>query len=187
MKYSLLALLLALAFTVAPPAFADACQGDEVYYFGCHILGADHQISENAIGLCGAQGEGHNGWATWRYVYETAKGVELSYPPDPAEGWKRLFFSHWFKKGLYHARVRFENAGYSYQIYFDDNPPSTTPDEIAGPDAGVRVYKKGKLVADIVCGERPGSYFDEIRQGISCDMQSPFGAKGCAENAPEVK
>jgi hypothetical protein len=174
------------AAAIAGPA-AFACSDDERPLFGCQTLDAKGELSENSISICGVESDDQMGSKSMRYVYETPKGEELSYPPDPAEGRAKLFFHHYFKAGLYRARVRFENGGYSYRVFFDDTPPSTEPDTVNGPDAGVEVLKKGKVIARISCGERPASYFEDIRRGTACDLQNPYGEKACGENAPELK
>jgi hypothetical protein len=166
---------------------ACACDTDEATLFGCETLDAKGELTGNGISICGGHPDDGTEWPTMRYVYDTPKGVELSYPADPADGKTKLFFHHYFKSGLYHARVRFENGGLTYEVHFDDNPPSQDPDEIVGPDAGVRVMKGKTVLSDIACGERPASYFDDIRKGTACDMDNPFGQSACAADAPEVK
>ncbi|MFT3989060.1 hypothetical protein [Aestuariivirga sp.] len=149
--------------------------------FGCATTN-----EQRFVGICGVTDEQGNTTGL-RYVYRTERGEELSYPENPADSRKLLFFSHRFKAHLYEANVRFMRGGYTYHVFFRDNPPSTEPDTVTGPDAGVEVTaRSGKRVALIECGERPASYFDEIRRLSACDIRNPLGEKACAQDAPEV-
>ena len=170
----------------AAPGFAAACEGSEQYLFSCGTADAQGQYRDEGPAICGTQTPDGMGWETMRYVYESEKGVEFSYPPDPHDGKTKLFFHHYFAAGLYHARVRFENGGFTYQVHFDDTPPSKDPDTVNGPEAGVRVLRHGKVVADIACAERPASRFDDIRQGTACDRKNPYGEKACQPDALEL-
>ncbi|WP_373503961.1 hypothetical protein [Aestuariivirga sp.] len=170
---------------LAPPALA--CGDGEVVLFGCQTLDTTHDLSDNGIAVCGGEPDADGRYTTIHYEFTTTRSVELSYPVNPAEGRSQLFFHHYFEGGLYRARLRFKNGDYSYKIFFDANAPSTEPDEVTGPTAGVEVRKGSKLVAEISCGERPASYFDDIRQATSCDTTNPYGEKACASDGPEVK
>lgn len=172
---------LSIAGLVAPAA---ACGSDETALFSCQT-----ENPQNSIALCAKQNDedGDARFTGIRYVYETAKGVELSYPSDPADGPGKLFFSHLFRGGLYQARIRFAIGSYGYTIFYEDNPPSTEPDTLTGPTAGVEVRKGGKAISTIFCGEKPASYFEEIRKLTSCDVRNPFGAEGCSGDPPSAE
>lgn len=177
----------ALASVLSAPGFvasASACDSDEIALFYCQT-----EDPENSIALCAKQNDedGDPPFTGIRYVYETAKGVEISYPPDPADGPGQLLFSHLFRDDLYEARVRFGIGGYGYTIFYEDSPPSMEPDTVNGPTAGVEIRKVGRTISTISCGERPASYFEDIRKLTSCDMRNPFGAAGCSDDPPSVK
>lgn len=165
---------------------ASACTGDEWPMFGCQTMDEAYNLKEESIALCGINSDDQMGSKAIRYEHEAHGQVDFSYPPDPTEGMKKFFFHAYFKAGLYHARVRFENGGYSYRIYYDDSPPSTEPDTISGPAAGIEVLKHGKVVGKLQCGERPASYFEDIRRATTCDPENPYGAKGCTEEPLEL-
>lgn len=180
------AILLAAAIAVSPVE-AFACQDGEIQLFGCQTLDKGGELSENSFAFCAGNLDENDDYQSIYYEFMTPVGVQLSYPENPADGRTKLFFHHYFRKQLYHARIRFENAGDTYQAYFDDNPPRTDPDEITGPSAGVRILKNGKTVSDIACGERPSSYFEEVRRATACDVANPLGEKACAYDVPVVK
>ncbi len=172
---------LALAMLTLTPPAALACNGDAWPMFGCQTMDRQSNLKEESIAICGtSDGSLIN--------YEHTKGdtVDFTYPADPAQGGAKLFFHHYFKSGLYHARVRFKNGGYTYRIFFDGQPASTDPDTINGPSAGIEVLKGGKVISTLDCGERPASYFEDIRRATTCDPANPYGAKGCTEEPLEL-
>jgi len=172
---------LAVALWSAP---ALACDPDETFLFACETTNP-----ARAIFLCGREedtGEGMRMTGV-RYLYRTERGDELSYPADPAEGLKKLYFSHLFRNDLYEAYVRFVIGKTTYRLFFRDAPQSSDPDTVNGPDGGVEVLEDGKLIATVQCGERPLWYFDETRRAIACDMENPFGAQGCSPEVLVVK
>jgi hypothetical protein len=164
-----------------------ACADGEVSLFSCQTLDKTGEPSEGGFAFCAGNQDADGVFQSIHYEYGAAEAVDFSYPRNPAEGRQALLFHHYFKDQLYHARIRFETGGDTYVGYYDDNPPSTDPDEVTGPDAGVRVLRNGKVIADIVCGERPSSYFDDIRKATSCDITNPYGERACGYDAPEVK
>jgi hypothetical protein len=169
---------LALIFQMQP---ALACSEGDVALFAC--------ITENearSIAVCG-QPDGNGGWLGAYYEYTTEKGVQFTYPKDPAQSRRKLFFSHYFKDGLYRMHLRFESGGFTYRIYYEDAPASTEENTVNGPDAGIEVLKKSKTVATISCGERPANYSDDIRKVSACDLMNPYGKRACAAEVPEVK
>ena len=168
----------------AGSTLANACESDESFLFTCQTENASRSIS-----LCGRQEDSGEGmrWLGLHYVYETENGIELSFPSNPAQGFKQFYFSHFFRNGLYEAYLRFVAGGDSYRIYFRDAPESSNPDEAAAPDGGVEISRGGKVVETIRCGERPSWYFDQTRFLTACDMENPLGAKACEHNPPELK
>jgi hypothetical protein len=171
---SLSASLFAIALAAAPQA-ALACTDEETYLFTCATANPDRVIS-----LCGTEedtGEGLH-WTGVRFVYRTEKGDEISYPADPSEGPRKLFFSHRFKAGLYEAQVHFEDLGNAYRLYFRDAPEGRVP------EGGLEIGRDGKTVETLHCGEAPDWYFNETRQLLACDLDGPHGAQGCAPQIP---
>jgi hypothetical protein len=169
--------LLAMAF-IAVPQTAFACSDEETYLFTCATANP-----ERVIALCGTEedtGEGMH-WTSVRFVYHTEKGDEISYPADPAEGPRKLFFSHRFKAGLYEAQVRFEDRGSAYRLYFRDAPEGEVP------QGGVEISRDGKIAETMQCADKPDWYFDQTRQLLACDLQNPEGARGCSTQVPDVK
>ena len=163
------------------PQPALACAEGEDILFACGTANEARTIS-----IC-ALPDDQGGWLGAYYEYTTEKGVELTYPKDPAQSRQKLFFSHYFEDGLYRMSLRFENGGYTYNLYYDDSPPSIEENTVNGPTAGVEILKKKKTVTTIDCGERPTNYSDDIRKVSACDSANPYGKRACAESAPEVK
>jgi hypothetical protein len=174
--------VLAVAVPLAQAGRTLACDDDETTVFSC---GMENEY--RSISLCGtgADQDEPNRQLGLRYVYQTENDVEMSYPPDPRDAGKLLFFAHWFENGLYHSTVRFENGGFSYRLFYRDTPPSENPDEITGPDVGVEIYKSDERVGVVACGERPEWLADQIRLSTACDSDNPHGEAACAETAPE--
>jgi hypothetical protein len=178
-------LFLSIVLTAAP---AVACSSDDGEWpmFACQTMDKHFNLKDESIAICGRTSDDQKGSTGLHYEHMVGDKVDFSYPADPAEGMAKLFFHHYFKGGLYHARVRFANGGYSYRIFFDDSPPATEPDTINGPSAGIEVRKGGKVISTLQCGERPASYFEDIRRGTTCDPDNPYGAKGCTEEPLEL-
>ena len=180
-------MLAAAAMLACAAAPALACEEGEVPLFGCQTFDVSGAFSDNAFAFCAGNPDSKGDYQSIAYESWTPAGVELVYPENRADGRTHLFFHHYFESGLYRARIRFESGGYTYRAYYDDNPPGTDPDDIVGPTAGVQVLKDGRVLEDIACGERPSSYFDEIRKATSCDTTNPHGEKACAADPPAVK
>jgi hypothetical protein len=164
-----------------PPQVALACSDGDFALFSCAT-----ENEKRSIAVCG-QPDGNGGWLGAYYEYATEKGVELSFPKDPAQSRRKLFFSHYFQNGLYRMSLRFDNGPFTYRLFYRDNPPSTKEDTVNGPYAGIEVLKKNKIIAAISCGERPANYSDDIRKVSACDSSNPYGKRACAAEAPEVK
>lgn len=163
-------LLLTLLFICMPsPAFA-ACAEDEATLFSC--LAQDQQHS---IELCAVRDDAAGGYQSLRYIYGTDAAQELSFPDDRRAGKKDLLFSHHFGKAGYYWRLRFSNKTYSYTVFGDPG------------DAGVEVFRKKKKLTEVICGERPVAYPDDIRRAAACDTDNDFGAAGCSESPPTAK
>ena len=151
---------------LASPALA-ACAEDEATLFSCMAQDRKHFIR-----LCAVRDDAAGGYQSLRYVYGTDAVEELSFPEDRRDGGQNLLFSHFIGKGGYYWRLRFGNRSYSYTVFGD-------PD-----DAGVEVFRKKKKLTQVVCGEKPAAYPDDIRRAASCDQANDFGAAGCSETPP---
>ena len=177
-------LLALLGWSMNGAALADCSGEGEVTLFGCQTENEKRIILLCGVGLDENDTQRYTGL---RYEYVTEKGVEFSYPPDPTDASKLMFYSHWFESGLLRASLRFRNGDYTYRLYWESNPPSTEPDEISAPNTGVEVLKGKKVVAIKECYEDPEWYFDTTRRSAACDMENPYGAKACEPDGPEVK
>lgn len=174
-----------LAYVFMSGSALAACDGEgEVTLFGCQTETENRIILLCGVGLDENDTQRYTGL---RYEYVTGTGVEFSYPPDPREAAKLMFYAHWFENGLFRAHLRFRNGDYTYRLYWKSNPPSTAPDEISAPDTGVEVFKGKKRIAIKECNEDPEWYFDTTRRSAGCDMETPYGAKACEQDGPEVK
>jgi hypothetical protein len=165
------------------PSAVEACNLDagEVLLFSCET-GASGKF----ISICATEVEPGQSWRTAQYRYGTDEKAELAYPNDPAEGQKKLRFSHVKTAHSYTVNIRFRNGGYRYRVFSTakwegDEPPADPMDG----EAGVEVWTKGgKLVSTILCSERPYMFPEYLRRALACDTASPHGAEGCAEVPP---
>ncbi len=181
------AVLAFLSIWSAVPALASGCDDGEQPLMGCEIADAKGGYDGTAFMLCGIPPESGEKWTGLHYVFDRAGVREFSYPSNPAQA-RPVFFSHHIKfQGLYRFRVRFENGGYTYEIYVEENPPPTDPDEIQSVDAGVRVFKGGKMVGGEICGESPNPFYSYILQSTACDLKTPYGEEVCGEHPLDVK
>jgi len=131
--------------------------------------------SRKAIQICGDKELGDSSkWSNIQYRFGPVYGPpELVFPEDPPEGNPPLFFSHIQQKGEYRVSVRFSSGGYTYRVY------SNSRGELE-EGAGVKVSdRKGKVIADIACGERPEIFIDYLRNSLPCDRENPHGAAAC--------
>ena len=157
------------ASLLASPAVA-ACAADEATLFSCTAQDQKHYIE-----LCGVRDDAAGGYQSLRYVYGTGTDEELSFPEDRRDGKSKLLFSHHVSKDRYYWRLRFSNKSHSYIVFGDPE------------DAGVEVFRKKEKLTEVVCGERPAAYPDDIRRAASCDEDNDFGAAGCSETPPTAK
>ncbi|WP_373503960.1 hypothetical protein [Aestuariivirga sp.] len=152
------------------PAQALACADDEATLFSCLAQDQSHTIE-----LCAVRDDAAGGYQSLQYRYGTAGKAELVFPENRDDGKSAMAFAHAFDKDIYVWSLRFSNLGYTYRVFR------------LGDDAGVEVWKKKKVLAQVMCGERPYAHVDDIRRASSCDMGNPFGAAGCSETPPTRK
>ena len=165
------------------PSLARACDvnAGEGPLFTCETSDPAKYISICAVD----DGAGEN-WRSAQYRYGTDDKAELVYPDDPAEGLKKLLFSHAKTAHSYTVNIRFKNGGFQYRVFSiarweGDDPPAEAMDG----EAGVEVRRKGgKVVARILCAERPYMFPGYLQRALACDLENPHGAKGCAEDPP---
>jgi hypothetical protein len=165
------------------PSVTLACDTDtgEAPLFSCET-----GTSGKYIAICAAEVVPGESWRSAQYQYGTDEKTELVYPADPADGPKKLFFSHTQTAHSYTVNIRFANGGYRYRVFSiakweGDEAPAQAMDG----DAGVEVRTKGgKLVTMIHCSERPYMFPEYLRRALACDRDNPYGAKGCAEDPP---
>ena len=168
MRGSVLAAAVLWPVTFAPAALA--CADDEATLFACTAEDKSHVIQ-----LCAVRDDAAGGYQSLRYIYGTATADELVFPDDRRQGRQLMSFAHAVDKDTYVWSLRFENTGYVYRVFG------------LGEDAGIEVWRKKKRLARVICGERPYAYPADIRRAASCDMSNPFGAAGCADDAPTRK
>ncbi len=152
------------------PAQALACADDEATLFSCVT-----KDETKFIQLCAVRDDAAGGYQSLQYRYGPEDAPELIFPEDRRQGKSAMSFAHAFDKSTYVWSLRFANKGYTYRIFGE------------GDGAAVEVWKKKKLLAQVMCNERPYSYPDDIRRASGCDMNNPFGAAGCSENPPSRK
>jgi len=165
------------------PSVALSCDtdGGEALLFSCET-GASGKF----ISICATEVEPGQSWRTAQYRYGTDDKTDLAYPDDPAQGPKKLFFSHTKTAHSYTVNIRFKTGGYQYRVFSIARWESDeAPAEAMDGDAGVEVSgKSGKLLATIHCSERPYMFPEYLRRALACDRKNPHGAKGCAEEPP---
>src|SRR6266699_1594722 len=72
------------------PSIALACTSDESPLFTCETERSDYYVS-----ICALETQPGQSWSTAQYRYgKEEEPPECVYPPDPADGPKKLFFSH---------------------------------------------------------------------------------------------
>lgn len=165
------------------PSVVLACNTDagEAPLFSCET-----GDSGKYIAICAAEVKPGVTWRSAQYQYGTDEKTELAYPDDPAEGLKKLYFSHAKTAHSYTVNIRFTNGGYRYRVFSIAKwEGDEAPVEAMDGDAGVEVRSKGgKLISTIHCSERPYMFPEYLRRALACDKDNPHGAKGCAENPP---
>jgi hypothetical protein len=165
------------------PSAMLACNTDagEAPLFSCETGAAGKYIA-----ICAAEVRPGESWRSAQYQYGTDERTELAYPADPADGLKKLLFSHAKTAHSYTVNIRFTNGRYRYRVFSIAKWESDeAPAEAMDGDAGVEVRTKGgKLVSTIHCSERPYMFPEYLRRALACDTHNPHGAKGCAENPP---
>jgi hypothetical protein len=147
---------------------ASACGPDEATLFSCLAQDRAHTIE-----LCAVRDDAAGGYQSLQYRYGTAEAAELVFPDDRRDGRKAMEFAHAFDKESYVWSLRFVNGGYTYRVFG------------LGAKAGVEVWRKKKLLAQVMCGEPPYAQPGEIRRAAECDLKNPFGAAGCADPPPK--
>lgn len=147
-----------------------ACGADEATLFSCLAQDQSHVIE-----LCAVRDDAAGGYQSLQYRYGTADKAELVFPENRSDGRSAMAFAHAFDRDTYVWSLRFSNGGYTYRIFGK------------GDDAGVEVRKKKKVLAQVMCGERPYGRPGDLRHAASCDMNNPFGAAGCSETPPARK
>jgi hypothetical protein len=166
------------------PSVVVACDLDagEALLFSCET----GPSGEKFISICATEVEPGQSWRTAQYRYGTEEKTELAYPDDPAEGQKKLFFSHMKTAHSYTVNVRFKNGGYRYRVFSIAKwEGDEAPAEAMDGEAGVEVKTKGgKLVSTILCSERPYMFPEYLRRALACDQDNPYGARACAEMPP---
>lgn len=165
------------------PSMVAACDLDagEALLFSC-----ESGASGKFISICATEVVRGQSWRTAQYRYGTEEKTELAYPDNPAEGPRKLYFSHVKTAHSYTVNIRFKNGGYRYRVFstarWEGNEP---PAEAMDGEAGVEVTTKGgKLVATIPCSERPYMLPEYLRRALACDRDNPHGAEACAEVPP---
>lgn len=153
------------------PARALACEADEAALFSCLAEDQAH-----AIELCAVRDDAAGGFQSLQYRYGVGDKAELVFPQDRKEGKSAMAFAHALDTdGSYVWSLRFSNGGYTYRLFGK------------GKAAGVEVWRKKKVLAQVMCGEAPYASPAGIRRAAACDMSNPFGAEGCSEAPPQRK
>jgi hypothetical protein len=168
------------------PSVVLACDTNagEAPLFSCETGSSDKYIA-----ICATEVQPGESWSSAQYQYGTDEKTELAYPDDPAEGLKKLFFSHSETAHSYTVNIRFTNGGYRYRVYSIAKwEGDEAPVEAMDGDGGVEVRtKSGKLVSTIHCSERPYIFPELLRRALACDKDNPYGARGCAKHPPRER
>lgn len=129
------------------------------------------------ISICAKEEISGEEWSTVQYRFGKEGGPEMAYPPDPADGSRLLFFSHYDDiRGWYRVSVRFNVGDYTYRVY------SIARGKTEG-DAGVVVSdRKGKMLSDIKCIERPYMFPSYLQRALACDLKNPHGKAACNDS-----
>lgn len=154
------------------------CEAEEAPLFMCETNRAGKYI-----GICAVEETPGKTWSAVQYRYGDPENAELVFPPDGADGARRLYFSHVVRGGhMYHVSVRFRSAGFTYRVYSDGDSASDPPGD---GRAGVTVTTAaGKTIADIKCIERPTLFAPYLHDLLACDRENPDGVAACAASAP---
>jgi hypothetical protein len=165
----------AVAQTRSGPAIRTVCDPDEQPLFICETNRKDKYVA-----ICAVEEEVGKRWSAIQYRYGPEDRAELVYPSDARAGASKLFFSHVEEGTIYMVSIRFTSGGFTYQI---DSAADSASDPIGDGAAGVLVKDaNGKIVANIMCIERPTMYPAYLHRALACDLENPHGKAACGEN-----
>jgi hypothetical protein len=139
------------------------------------------------IDLC-ANGE-PEAWTGAQISVSPAQGAKQSlvFPKHPADGLKAFRFSHSNGKDGYLVNIRFDRGQNRYRLFSLYTPPASNDENaLGGGDAGLEISgKDGKVKSTIQCSEVPYEFIGYMQQAFACDLDTPYGAAGCAYDAPD--
>jgi len=172
MRVVRLAVMLILSMSahlvVASPTL---CAKDEAVFFSCPL-----KDSNKVVSLCGDRGlmksreEGENSFLVYRFGRLGA--LELEYPKRRDGSIEMFSYSRYESKpemGDFDlTEVLFSISEFKYRI-FDDYLPREGRKVQDQHKSGVEVYRKGKVVVELLCGERPKSDLWSLANILSGD------------------
>ena len=151
----------------ASPAFA--CDTDAAAIFACEAANGRKFIQLCAV----APSPGDGGYLEYRFGALDPGGdpvkVELEFPPDRKDSYKRFFGAVYTDKGVYTQAVRFVSGDYSYRVF-----TQARGNRDIGAGVDVRNTRTGKTTT-VACSERPRFYIYELKALLSCDPDTPVG------------
>jgi hypothetical protein len=174
-------LALAAVFVALGAGEALACGENQQPLYQCETA------QGGVIDLC-ANGE-PGAWTGAQISVRPTQGAKQSFvfPKNPATGLKAFRFSHSTGKDGYLVNIRFDRGQSRYRLFSLYTPPDPNDEnDMGGGDAGLEISgKDGKVRSTIQCGEVPNEFIEYMRQAFACDRETPYGAAGCAFDAPD--
>ena len=164
-RWPLCGLLCLLAAT--PPAIA--CESGATTIFACEAANG-----RKFIELCAAAPTGgDDGYLEYRFGSQDANGdiskVELVFPSNRRDSYKRFHGSVYTDKGVYTQSVRFVTGEFSYRVFTE-----ARGNRDLGAGVDVRNLRTGKTTT-VACSERPRFYIFELKDHVACDPDTPVG------------
>jgi hypothetical protein len=186
-KATIVPMLLVSAFFATNTILAQDNAGTDEQRQTLFSCGTDEVDDRGFLDLNGIPLD-YDSWTDLRFD-RTANGdghLIYSFPLKGVDPKIVFLFSHSDGSEGYLVSIRWKDGDTNYVYYSLNIPPDpAVEDDMGGGAGGLVISKRGKLIEEIGCDERPYMFISYMRHAMSCDVDNPYGPAACEETSIE--